>query len=175
MGIRNFDLDILKDIMSKNNLSFNGLKMLQLGDQVYRDKKIRAKEYFESLGSSVVSIDINGQGGSLPIDLSVAIDEPNYKDNFDIITNFGTSEHVSDHFMCFENMYSFCKKNGIIYNLVPRKGFWNNKSHKDAHKYDTEFFVEWSEKHNCDILINRIVPKKERFCDDMILAILKKR
>lgn len=175
MGLRNFDLVILKDIMDKHGFQFKGLNMMQLGDQIYRDKKIRAKKYFESLGSIVVSIDINGKGGSLPIDLSRPIENLEYKNRFDLVTNFGTSEHVSDHLACFENMYNFCKTSGIMINLVPREGCWNNRSHRGAHKYSNEFFTKWASDHNCDVLVNRIITRAERFCDDMILVILKKR
>jgi len=174
MGIRNFDLNIIKEVLQKDNKDFNGLKIMQLGDQMYREKGIRAKEYLESLGSTVVSIDINGLGGSLPIDLSKIIDNPEYQGKFDLITNCGTSEHVSDHLICFENIYNFCSKNGIIYNIVPKKGCWNRGCHRNAHKYDIAFFEEWAKDHFCEILISKIVTKQERFYDDMVMAVLKK-
>ena len=164
----------MQNILSSQNLEFSGLKMLQLGDQMYREKKIRAKKHFEDMGLFVLSIDINGQGESLPIDLSKPINWPQYKGYFDIVTNFGTSEHVSDHMTCFENIYYFCKNGGIMYNLVPREGCWNKGCHKHAHKYNTEFFKSWAGEHFCTILENRVVDSKERFRDDMVLAVLRK-
>jgi SAM-dependent methyltransferase len=174
MGIRQYELNVLNEIMIQEKMVFHGLKMLQLGDQVCRGKKISGKKYFENLGSEVTSIDINGKNGSLPIDLSKLINWIERKDYFDIITNFGTSEHVSDHLTCFKNMYYFCRKGGIIFNLVPRKGFWNCRSHRNVHKYDTDFFEKWAKDNSCDILVNKIVKKEERFCDDMVLAVLKR-
>lgn len=174
MGIRNFDLKTINEVLLGQNLILNGLKMLQLGDQIYREKKVRAKKYFEELGAFVLSIDINGKGGSVSKDLSKHIEWPEYKCHFDMITNFGTSEHVSDHIVCFENMYYFCRKGGIIYSLVPREGFWNHGAHRGVHKYNTEFFAKWANEHSCEVIINRIVTREERACPDMILAVLKK-
>jgi len=175
MGIRTFDVDILNKVLADNGMQYKGLKMLQLGDQVMRNvRKMRGKKYFENKGSFVVSIDLNGRGGSLPIDLSKQISMPEYKEYFDIITNFGTSEHVSDHMQCFKNMDYFCKKGGIIYNLNPREGHWNNRSHRGVHKYTTEFYDNWAKENGYSVIINRIITKAERFCDDMVMAILKK-
>jgi len=178
MGIRNFDVEVLNNIMKQEGLQYKGLKMLQLGDQIMRNVgKIRGKKYFEQLGAFVISIDINGLGGSLPLDLSKPIDNMSeHKDYFDVITNFGTSEHVSDHIACFANMYYFCRKGGILLNLSPREGHWNNRSHRHVHKYTTQFYDDWAKNNNCSVLINRVVPKGERVGgqDDMILAILKK-
>ena len=186
MGIRQFEIDLLTNVLKQQNLSFNNIKMMQLGDQIYKDKNMRAKEYFESLGSLVVSIDIKGEGGSLPIDLSKPINMSEYKEYFDVVTNFGTSEHVSDHMACLENMYYFCKKNGILCNFVPREGHWIDRSHYNAHKYTTNFFYQWADQHNCEVVLSRIVTIRERtsgHCNsihlygmyDSILAILKKQ
>jgi hypothetical protein len=176
MGLKLFDINLLKDTLEKNGLQYNGLKMLQLGDQIIRiDGKVRAKAYFESLGAFVFSIDINGKGGSVPIDLSKPIDMPEYNSYFDIITNCGTSEHVSDHIQCFANMDYFCKQNGLIYNLVPREGFWYNRSHRDVHRYNNYFFEKWANDNGYLVLVNRIVTREEYCSDDLILSILKKK
>lgn len=180
MGIRKMDLDIIENVLKDNNLKYKDLKILQLGDQLIRGlgERIIAKKYFEKLGCKVVSIDINGHGGSLPLDLSKQINIEEYKNNFDLVTNFGTSEHVSDHFICFDNIHNFCKPKGFIINLVPRIGFWNVREHEHAHKYDNVFFEKLAKKYNYKIIENRIVSGKERFGEDIeldsILAILKK-
>ena len=175
MGLKSFDIDLLNNVVETNGFKYDGLKMLQLGDQIIRiDGKLRAKKYFEGLGAFVFSIDINCKGGSVPIDLAKPVLMPEYNSYFELITNCGTSEHVSDHMQCFANMDYFCKKGGIIYNLVPREGFWYNRSHRNVHRYNTDFFASWAANNNYTILTNRIVTREEYCSDDLVLAILKK-
>jgi hypothetical protein len=178
MGIREFDFCMMENTLRSQNLIIKGLKMLQLGDQIYKEKnkQMIAKEHFESLGCFVISIDIKGENGSLSMDLSKIISWPEYRNYFDIVTNFGTSEHVSDHMNCFKNMYCFCRKGGILCNLVPREGHWNDHSHQYAHKYTTEFFNTWAIENNCEIILNRVIKRKERGAGqgDNIFAVLKR-
>ena len=78
--------------------SVDGLKMLELGNQVIRpDKQIRettGKLYFTNLGYEHTSVDLNGLDGALIKDLSKLEDFAEYKEYFDVITNAGTIEHV---------------------------------------------------------------------------------
>ena len=174
MGVRNFDIEKLRIVNNSQGLTFYNLKMLQLGDQMYREKSIRAKKFFEDIGTLVTSIDINGEGGSLPLDLSKPINNPAYINHFDIVTNFGTSEHVENHIMCFENMYNFTRKNGIMFNLVPREGFWNKGSHSKVHKYTTDFFDDLAKHYSCELLENRYITQEERKGGGLVMSALKK-
>ena len=95
-----------------------GDTMLELGNKKTND--ITYKQYFKSLGINHVSIDINGKDGALPLDLRYPIDmEP-----FDMVTNIGTTEHVTDQEGVWRNIHNLCKTGGVIVSHTPLQGDW---------------------------------------------------
>ena len=97
--------------------------ILELGAQHYLvDNKIVG--YFKNLFNyPITSLDMNGENGSLIVDLSKEL-QPMQK--FDLITNFGTSEHVSNQFQCWKNIHTLLEDNGIIINEIPEIDAWKN-------------------------------------------------
>jgi len=79
-----------------------------------------AKFYFEAMGIRHVSIDLNGKSGALPLDLQ----EPLDLGQFDMVTDFGTSEHVLDIYACWKNKHNLCKPSGLIISQNPKVGSW---------------------------------------------------
>lgn len=67
-----------------------GNSMLELGDKL--DGGRVYKPWFEALGFRHVSVDLNGNNGALPLDLT----KPLGLGTFNMVTNIGTSEHVSE-------------------------------------------------------------------------------
>lgn len=136
------------------NLLGKNPKMLELGSQGIQvpdvNEKI-AKKYFKSIGVEHVSIDLNGMHGSLKFDLAQPI---YYVNNFDIVTNFGTSEHIHDQYMCFLNIHCFCKVGGIMIHSVPLPKHW--PMHCPYH-YPMKFFDELANIANYEILEKKIV------------------
>lgn len=95
--------------------------MVELGDQTLRIGKTRflAKEYFELLGIIHTSIDINGRNGACSVDLSVPITDEYWLGRFDILTNMGTLEHVSDQYECWRNMHNLVRIGGVFISAIP--------------------------------------------------------
>lgn len=119
--------------------SWKGVKMLEYGNQLYRGKNApfaTAKQYFESLGVFHISVDKNGKDGALPLDLRQplsGIGEP-----FDIVTNFGTTEHVKkEQYQPFKTMHDMIRPGGLMFSVVPEIGFL--AEHGNFH-YTKEFF-----------------------------------
>lgn len=128
-----------KALESMGKSSWQGVKMLEYGNQLYRGKNApfaTAKEYFESLGVFHVSIDKNGKDGALPLDLRqplCGIGEP-----FDIVTNFGTTEHVKkEQYQPFKTMHDMIRPGGLMFSVVPEIGFL--AEHGNFH-YTKKFF-----------------------------------
>jgi hypothetical protein len=106
------------------------------------------KKFVESLSKKHVSIDITGLDGSLALDLND--DEIYINDKFDLITNFGTTEHVEpNQFQVFKHIHNLCKIDGIMIHEVPVYGHWPNHC---RFYYDDNFFIYLSEKNNYDII-----------------------
>jgi hypothetical protein len=83
------------------------------------------KPWFVWKGKRHVSIDLSGEHGSLQLDLTKPIDPEILGGRFDVVTNFGTSEHVHDQFECWKNILNLCKENGIICCSIPVPGYWD--------------------------------------------------
>ena len=81
MGGRSWEVQLLNPLV--------GASMLELGNKVKGD--LVYKKLFESLGFRHVSVDMNGKDGALPKDLR----QPLKLGTFDMVTNFGTTEHVA--------------------------------------------------------------------------------
>lgn len=90
--------------------------MLELGS-----KQLGAyKTYFESQGWWHVSVDLNGQGAALVLDLC----QPLRLGAFDVVTNFGTTEHVSDQSAVWRNIHQAVRLGGHLISTTPYPGDW---------------------------------------------------
>jgi hypothetical protein len=69
---------------------------------------------------------------------------------FDLVTNFGTTEHIEpNQFEPFLHIHNLCKVGGIMIHEVPVFGHWPGHC---RYYYDENFFLYLSEKNNYDIL-----------------------
>ncbi len=150
-----------------------GKRMCELGDQLIRDeynKTIIAKEYFEFNGFKHTSIDINGKNGSLVFDLSKPIIDETLINNFDIVTNFGTSEHVENQYECFKNIHNLCKKDGLFIHAVPEIGSWIGHC---KYYYSSIFFERLREVCNYEIMSEYVIEVYGNKTNDVCVAMIK--
>jgi len=132
MGIVPHSLQLLDRYIEKIG-GYKNCLMLELGDQqMYCHPSIAeasaAKVYFSSLGVRHVSVDLNGQLGALPMDLSKPLLESAAKGQFDVVTDFGTSEHVGPGlaalYQCRLNVHEACRDGGLMVFMNPKTGHW---------------------------------------------------
>jgi len=133
---------------------FKNLSMIELGNQIIR-KSARSsgktgKEYFTDLGVIHTSIDLNAKDGALKLDLCSEITDI---EPVDVVTNFGTSEHVNNQNMCFKNIHNFCKEGGMMVHFVPPVGAWPGHC---LYWYTIDFFKQLADANNYEILKNEI-------------------
>ena len=95
-----------------------GVRMLELGNK--KNANGVYKHYFQSVGMEHTSIDWNGEDGALNLDLR----KPITMEPFDMITNIGTTEHVSEQEPVWKNIHNLTKVGGIIASLTPLEGDW---------------------------------------------------
>jgi hypothetical protein len=167
IAIRNF---VFINKCFENLLSNNvkGKWMLELGNQRIREKLQRkynikspiAKEYFTSIGIIHHSIDINGKEGAIPIDLSKPITNNFWINKFDIGTNFGTLEHVTNknngQWQAWKNLHNTVKKGGMFIHGLPDKNAWPRHCNI---RYDIEFVEKLAEANNYKIIYNELSKK----------------
>jgi hypothetical protein len=104
-----------------------------------------AKGMFEHLGFAHTSVDINGNDGAIALDLSFPQVIPPGIGQADIVTDFGTSEHVPDLYECQKNIWNFCKIGGFIFQVNPEPGSWPGHGH---HYRDAAFYRSLKERLN---------------------------
>ena len=168
MGLRTSHLELinvgatLTGLASKEGdaYRYKPFKLAELGSQNIKGPlKEKAgysisKDYFESLGIKHLSFDITGKQGSISVDLGTELKE--HWNQFEIVANFATSEHVKDEYNCFKNIHNFCKIGGSIAHAIPRENSWPGHCY---HYYSAEFFNELALACGYEILILREVKK----------------
>jgi hypothetical protein len=105
--------------------------MLELGDQTFSDGRV-AKSFLEALGVRHVSVDLGGLNGSLPLDLRDTLTDahPEWEDYFDVVTDFGTTEHVGESFyLPWRNMHACCRMDGLVVHALPEIESWVGHGH----------------------------------------------
>lgn len=91
--------------------------MLELGNKRGTEHE-PYKPYFEERGWRHVSVDLNGEDGALALDLR----KPLKLGTFDVVTNFGTSEHVDDQEPVWRNIVEAADQ--AIAAVTPHPGDW---------------------------------------------------
>jgi len=99
--------------------------MLELGDK--QDAGRVYKPWFEARSFRHVSVDLNGMNGALPLDLT----QPLGLGCFDMVTNIGTSEHVSEDAFpgqveCWRNIVEALHLGSVLICDTPAPGGWRD-------------------------------------------------
>ncbi len=88
-------------------------------------KRISAKKLYDLLGCDIYAcIDLDGAHGALAFNLNHSLKRKyGYKEQFQMVTNFGTAEHVFNQYSLFENIHELCAPNGIMVHGLPIGGY----------------------------------------------------
>lgn len=167
MGITAQDFTTLQEAIE----AAPGKRMCELGAQYLQvDGVFRgvAKKYLEKQGVDHTSFDINGLHGSLVIDLCRPVTDFGV---FDIVTNFGTSEHVVDQYACFSNIHDLCKPGGVMLHSVPPPGHWPGHG---RFYYPLEFFDGLAQANGYEVLHREITSGLGGGIDPLAVVTLKK-
>lgn len=106
-----------------------GSTMLELGNKkkTAGDVVFTYKSVFKSLGFTHTSVDINGLDGALQKDLTKSLG----LGTFDMVSNIGTSEHVSENDIegqaeCWRNILGAMHVGSVLVSITPQQGSWLN-------------------------------------------------
>ena len=98
----------------------NSFTLIEFGNKKNRTGTYR--EFYRANGCThYVSIDWNGRDGALALDCNEPLDLPS---QFDVVTNFGFSEHVSNQPAFWQNHHEVCTIGGIMCGVTPCPGYW---------------------------------------------------
>lgn len=101
-----------------------GFSVCELGDQMVSGKVATpAVEFYRSLGCGrYEAIDGNGRG-TLIADLNLAIYAAHFDGGFDLVTDFGTGEHIFDQAQVWRTLHDLTKVGGFIAFDRPAQGY----------------------------------------------------
>jgi SAM-dependent methyltransferase len=102
----------------------------ELGDQwITHGERRLAREFYEQdlKCGRYVSIDGNGRSGSLALDLNLPL--PKYLTYFDLVTDFGTGEHVFNQAQVWKSIHYLVAPGGYIVFDRPTQGYAGNGGH----------------------------------------------
>jgi hypothetical protein len=86
-----------------------------------------ARSLYEALGfEEYRCIDTDGRHGALVLDLNQDLRAGGYREQFDLVTNHGTTEHCFDQHHAFRNVHNLCAKNGLMLHALPFQGYVNH-------------------------------------------------
>jgi hypothetical protein len=85
-------------------------------------------KFYGALGfTSYTAIDVNDQFGSIMMDLNEPLDAAyGYREQFDLVVNNGTGEHVFNQYALFRNMHNLCARDGMMLHIVPFLNYINH-------------------------------------------------
>jgi hypothetical protein len=85
-----------------------------------------ARELYTWLGYHYSAIDIDGSPGSIPLDLNYDDVPAQERGKYQLVTNFGTTEHVANQLNAFKIIHELTDLSGIMIHVVPAQGFFNH-------------------------------------------------
>ena len=83
-------------------------------------------ELFEKAGMQYASFDIAAGYRTTILDLNHAALPPAFRGKFDLVLNFGTTEHILNQLNCFKVIHDATKVGGYIYHSLPAVGYVNH-------------------------------------------------
>jgi hypothetical protein len=86
----------------------------------------RARQFWTWLGHDYASIDIDGSPGSIPLDLNYDDIPADSAGKFQLVTNYGTTEHVANQLNAFKVIHDLTAKHGIMIHCLPAQGMFNH-------------------------------------------------
>jgi SAM-dependent methyltransferase len=166
-------IEFVNESLSRAYVSVKGLKMLELGDQVCIGMTEQTgKEYFAKLGIQHTSVDLNGLHGALQLDLNDPLQFSHWNNYFDVVTNSGTSEHVTDQYAVFKICHDVLKVGGLAIHIVPDAYSKNWEGH-GIHTYTAKFF-EYFALIGYEILHNEVISSKDKAIDGLLCVAMGK-
>jgi hypothetical protein len=122
-----------------------GARVLEFGDK--RNPSGVYRTWYEARGCEYVCVDINGRHGAHPIDVRKAFS----LGQFDLVTNWGFSEHVSVQRPFWDNAHHHIRPGGHLVGTTPKPHEWLNHGWSYWHPM-REFFEAWAEANRMQIV-----------------------
>ena len=113
------------------------------------EPKVSARHFYRLLGiDEYKCIDLNQAYGAIPHDLNLPIEDLSLFNEFDLVTDHGTNEHVFNIAETYRTLHRLCKPGGLI--LVMQSLYGGN----GYHNFDLSFFEGMASANDYEILLS---------------------
>jgi len=129
---------------------------MQGGEHILDPEAPAARDFWRWLGFEYAAIDIDGSEGSIPLDLNYDSVPPEAKGKYNLVTNFGTTEHIANQLNAFKVIHDLTAPNGIMIHEVPTQGMWNH----GLINYNFKFFWMLSRSNGYKIIHADFLPSE---------------
>jgi hypothetical protein len=85
-----------------------------------------ARDVWQWLGFEYAAIDIDGSPGSIPLDLNFDEVPRKFRKHFQLVTNYGTTEHVANQLQAFKIIHDLVGRGGVMIHVLPAQGYLNH-------------------------------------------------
>jgi len=92
---------------------------------------------YEAAGFKYMAIDVYDSYQTIFLDLNSEDIPPEFVGRFDLVTNFGTTEHIANQVQAFKVVHDALKVGGCAFHSVPFTGYFNH----GLIKYEPKFFL----------------------------------
>lgn len=121
---------VLKHIIRGSD--FDMMAMRNILALSHDDRHDKVADFYRALGfEKYTAIDVNEKYGSLMMDLNENLRRKyGFEEQFDLVTNNGTGEHIFNQYMVMRNMHQLAKPGGLMLHVMPfinwvNHGFYN--------------------------------------------------
>lgn len=134
--------------VSQEEMRFVGEEFLKINHPA--EKEYTPEVFYKGLGFKEYNcIDMDGRNNAFKFNLNANLElEYNFTGNYDLVTNYGTSEHCFDQHQVFRNIHNLCAPGGIIIHALPFQGFVNH----GFFNYQPDFFRDIAAANNYCII-----------------------
>jgi hypothetical protein len=94
-----------------------------------------AEKFWQWLGYDYAAIDIDGTPGCIPLDLNYDSVPDAEVGKYQIVTNFGTTEHIANQFNAFKVIHDLTALGGVMLHNVPAQGMLTHGLVNYTHKF----------------------------------------
>ena len=116
-------------------------------------------EIADLAGIEYQAIDICPAPKTILLDLNYDQAPSEYHDHFDVVLNFGTTEHIFNQWNCFEIIHDSVKTGGIIYCILPLNGYLTH----GYYCYTPLFFRDLARANDYELIELFLVPAGQDF------------
>ena len=148
MGITSFSTGLINRVLDNRNDIHAVIELgaQNLYDRDYPSGPPYADEFYTRRGLTYTCIDLSAENGAKVIDLSepVAVST-----QYDLVTDFGTSEHVKGIYNCWKTKHDLLRVGGVMISENPKVGNWPGHGY---HYYTQDFYTALAEQAGYKII-----------------------